>query len=235
MVTWRFSMSWQIGFGSEWRGVLFWVLAFDRSSLRWDINSAAAWEPKPTFRVYDYNSCDTCTIHSHAHTNIHLHFFESPYSFCCCLWHLCCIYCSRGPSIPYLTPSPRTTRGQQNGLYTYLLPGTVPARYASRSPAGIRILSYKLFFPYYIQHSKLFFLSPLYQTYHTNRDKTVGGLSYRRCTAAAREKKKKKKEKGLFLPCAAKLTRTPLWSGFLVPHGHSSLTRIARSLPFSVD
>jgi len=198
MATWRFSMSWQIGFGSEWRGVLFWVLAFDRSSLRWDINSAAAWEPKPTFRVYDYNSCDTCTIHSHAHTNIHLHFFESPYSFCCCLWHLCCIYCSRGPSIPYLTPSPRTTRGQQNGLYTYLLPGTVPARCASRSPAGIRIPSYKLFFPYYNTLNFSFyhhFIRPIIPTEIKRSEDSVIAVVPQR-----REKRKRKKRKGSFSP-----------------------------------
>ena len=138
------------------------------------------------------------------------------------------------PFLPYLTPSPRTTRDQQNCLYTYLLPGTVPARYASRSPAGIRILSYKLFFPI-LQHSKLFFLSPLHQTNHTNRDKTVGGLRYRRCTVAARGKKKEK-EKGSFSPLcrqtnpSTSLVRLPGSARSSEPHPHRTKPSFLRRL-----
>jgi len=55
------------------------------------------------------------------------------------------------------------------------------------------------------------------------------------CRSGEKKKEKEKKRKGLFLPCAAKLTRAPLGPGFLVPHGHPNLTLTARSFPFSVD
>lgn len=187
--------------GSEWR-------AFDRNSLRW-----ASVLPQLGNSNRLFVSMITIVAIPVLYIYTHIQTYAFTFSNRCVhfvvvfgIW--CRIYSSHGSLIPYLTPSPRTTRGQQNGLLH--IP---PSRYGPSFPrfkisgrhqnSLLQIVLPKL------QHSKLFFFfpSPLYQTYHTNRNKNGRKA---KASLLCHSGEKKKKKKGLFLPPAAKVTVTPV-------------------------
>lgn len=174
--------------GSEWR-------AFDRNSLRWALVLPQLGNSKPTFCVYDYNSCDTCAIHLHTHTNIRLHFFESLCSFCCCLWHLVShLQLSRFlDSLPYPLPPHHTGSTERPFTHT-----SFQVRYGPSFPrfkisgrhqnSLLQIVLPKL------QHSKLFFFfHPRFIRHIIPTEiKTVERLRHHYCAIAARKRKKRK-------------------------------------------